>query len=208
MEPRLTAEMMEALAQPFPAEAISWKPGATAKNGSRALALAYADSRYYQDRLNEVTGADWQDDYQVLSIDGKAVVVCCLSVCGVARTDVGECDFSDSNAITTAAAQAFKRACVKFGLGAYLYRLPRLWVEYDAQRKGFTDAALARLQQAVSSGNRSQPGNGNGDLRVPAGEYAGKSLEWLLEHDRGYLAKIASGANDAALREAARALLN
>lgn len=45
-------------------------------------------------------------------------------------------------------------------------------------------------------------------VTIPAGEYAGKTLAWLLEHDRAYLARIASGANDAMLKEAARALLN
>jgi hypothetical protein len=30
-----------------------------------------------------------------------------------------------------------------------LYRLPRIWAEYDAQRKCFPDGALARLQSLV-----------------------------------------------------------
>ena len=153
----LTKEMMEGLAQPFPAEAIQWKPGATAKNQTRALALAYVDSRYYQDRLNEVVGPGWSDDHAVQLMGQKVVVVCTLNLCGVVRTDVGECELADPNAATTAKAQAFKRACAAFGLGAYLYRLPRMWVEYNAQHKRFSDAALARLQQVVSSGNRSQP---------------------------------------------------
>ena len=149
MEIRLTPEKMEALAQPFPAEAIQWKPGAVAKNQARALALAYVDSRYYQDRLNEVVGPGWSDDHAVQLMGQKVVVVCTLNLCGVIRTDVGECDLSDQNAATTAKAQAFKRACTAFGLGAYLYRLPRLWVEYDAQRKSFPDEALARLQRLI-----------------------------------------------------------
>jgi len=147
----LTKEMMDALALPFSAEAIQWKPGATNRDKSRGLALAYVDLRHYIDRLNEVAGPDWSDDYEVQ--EGGKVVVCRLMVCGVTRSDVGEAPPNDENTATTALAQAFKRACVKFGLGAYLYRLPRMWVEYDQQRKRFTDAALARLQQSVSLGN-------------------------------------------------------
>ena len=158
MEPRLTAQMMEALALPFSAEAIQWKPGATNGDKTRGLALAYVDLRHYIDRLNEVAGPDWSDDYEVQ--EGGKVVVCRLTVCGVIRSDVGEAPPNDENTATTALAQAFKRACVKFGLGAYLYRLPRQWVEYDAQRKRFTDAALARLQQSVSSGNAAPSHNG------------------------------------------------
>jgi len=201
----LTHETMAALAQPFPAEAIQWKPGATSGDKTRALALAYVDLRHYIDRLNEVAGPDWSDEYQVQ--DGGKVVVCRLTVCGVTRSDVGEAPPNDENTATTALAQAFKRACVKFGLGAYLYRLPRLWVEYDPQKRRFTDGALARLQHAVSNGNGAG-GNGNGEVRIPAGPHAGKTLSWVLAHDRPYLERIAAGAQDADLREAARALLN
>jgi len=31
-----------------------------------------------------------------------------------------------------------KRAAIKVGIGRYLYRLPRQWVDYDPQRKQFT----------------------------------------------------------------------
>ena len=37
----LTKETMEALARPFSVEAIQWKPGATNKEKTRGLALAY-----------------------------------------------------------------------------------------------------------------------------------------------------------------------
>lgn len=194
----LTREIMEALSQPFPVEAIQWKPGATNKDKTRALALAYVDLRHYIDRLNEVVGPEWSDDYQAQ--EGGQVVVCRLTLCGVARSDVGEAPQSDENTATTALAQAFKRACVKFGMGAYLYRLPRLWVEYDAQRKGFTAAAEAQLTQAISVGN--------GPMTIPAGPHAGKPLTWLLDNDRAYLEKIATLAQDAALRLAAQTLLN
>lgn len=163
METRLTAQMMEALAEPFLVEAIQWKPGSTTKDKSRGLALAYVDSRHYQDRLNAVCGADWSDSYQVTSMGNKVVVVCQLTLFGTTRSDVGECDLSDPNAITTAKAQSFKRSSTAFGLGAYLYRLPRMWVDYDPKRKRFTDAALAQLQSAVGgNATPTEPSGGNG----------------------------------------------
>ncbi len=69
-------DLLDELAKPFDPGRVCWKPQAT--HGNRALAVAYADARTYQDRLNEVAGADWSDDYQVLG-DG-AVVLCRLSV--------------------------------------------------------------------------------------------------------------------------------
>jgi hypothetical protein len=132
------------------------------------------DLRHYIDRLNEVAGPDWSDEYQVQ--DGGKVVVCRLTIGGITRSDVGEAKPNDENTATTALAQAFKRACVKFGLGAYLYRLPRTWVPYDPQRRRFTHAALTQLQQEIAGGNgshradTSEPdpvsgsGNGGGDI--------------------------------------------
>jgi hypothetical protein len=204
METRLTEQMMEALAEPFPAEAIQWKPGATNRDKTRGLALAYVDLRHYIDRLNEVAGPNWSDRYEVQ--EGGKVVVCRLTIAGVTRSDVGEAPPNDENTATTALAQAFKRACVKFGLGAYLYRLPRTWVEYDAQRKRFTDAALRRLTAAVSGGNSApEPARaGNGDERpvperAPAGNgNVGPTEFWTAVRERGIdrakAQRIAKGA--------------
>jgi hypothetical protein len=144
------AEVIERLRVPFEPELVSWKPGATSQDKSQALALAYVEPRAYIDRLNEVAG-DWSDDYEIHA--NGAVVLCRLTIGGVTRCDVGEASPGDQNTATSAVAQAFKRACVRFGLGAYLYSLPRVWVEYDAQRKGFTTGALARLRASVSNGN-------------------------------------------------------
>ena len=40
---------------------------------------------------------------------------------------------------TAAEAQAFKRACVKFGLGRYLYDVPIQWVGYDEKSRRLTE---------------------------------------------------------------------
>ena len=214
MEARLTAQMMEALAQPFAAEAIQWKPGATNGDKTRGLALAYVDLRHYIARLNEVAGPDWSDDYEVQA--GGTVVLCRLTLAGVTRADVGEASSSDENTATTALAQAFKRACVKFGLGAYLYRLPRPWVEYDSQKKRFTDAALHRLGTAVSDGNPApepQP-TGNGDKPeeedpAPTNGDANPTVFWStvkrLDFDRAKALEVAKGSGSWAEKIAALA---
>ena len=199
----LTKEMMEALARPFPAEAIQWKPAAV--KGDRALALSFVDSRWYMDRLDEIVGPDWSDDYEVQP--GGTVVLSRLTIAGVTRCDIGEAEPNDPNTATSALAQGFKRACSRFGLGRHLYRMPKIWAEYDQQRKCFADAALARLHGIVSSGNGAGD-NGNGNVLIPAGPHAGKPLSWLVANDRSYLERIAAEAQDMELREAARMLLN
>ncbi len=154
----LTQELMEQLSKSFDPQRIEWKPQATSGDKSRALAIAYADARAYQDRLNAVVGADWSDSYTVL--DGGTVVLCQLTVCGVTRSDIGEAPANDRNTATSALSQAFKRAAVKFGVGRYLYDLPATWADYDARKRRFTDAALKRLEKSLHN-NAGNAGNGN-----------------------------------------------
>lgn len=134
------SQILEALQEPFPSHEVEFKPGALNGDKSKALALAYVDSRPYIQRLNLVC-PEWQDEYQITMLPDRVVVLCRLTVNGITRTGDGECllaagEKAEENAVTTASAQAFKRACVKFGLGAYLYALPQVWCDYDhAKRK-------------------------------------------------------------------------
>jgi len=181
----LTPEMLKNLLEPFDPEIVQWKPGATTQDKTRALALAYADSRAYYDRLDAIAGADWSDDYQV-SPDGRRVV-CRLTIAGVTRCDVGESDDSDQNTTTSAAAQAFKRACAKFGLGRYLYSIPQTWVDYDAQRRAFTPGALSKLK--ALAGGSSKPvatdnptrRNGNGHSSNGVFPSPGAAIAWAMD---------------------------
>ena len=157
----LTKDMMEALAQPFSVDAVQWKPGSTTKDKSRGLALAYVDSRFYQDQLNNVIGPGWSDIYEVQVVGNKVIVTGALTIGDTTRSDVGESELSDPNAVTTAKAQCFKRCCTAYGLGRYLYSLPSRWETFDPERKSFTKEALARLQQAVSSRNGALSHNGD-----------------------------------------------
>src|SRR5262245_3706739 len=134
-----TRAIGEALARPFPASAIKFRPGAT--SGNRALALPYVDSRAVQDRLDDVLGvAGWEDSYQLLP-DGS--VVCTLRARigpqRIPKQDVGspseQPDAGDR--MKSAFSDALKRAGVKFGVGRYLYRLAPIWADYDAQKKRF-----------------------------------------------------------------------
>ena len=135
-------QILEALQEPFPSNEVEFKPGATNREKTKALALAYVDSRPYIQRLNLIC-PEWQDEYQVSLLPDRVVVLCRLTLAGVTRTGDGEClltsgeegERTEANAVTTASAQAFKRACVKFGLGAYLYALPQVWCEYDHARR-------------------------------------------------------------------------
>ena len=107
----------------------------------RALAAAYLDARAVMQRLDSVFGVgNWKDAYQL--VNGGSVV-CTLSVKidgeWVDKTDVGSPSEQpdDGDKLKAAFSDALKRAAIKLGIGRYLYRLPRQWVDYDPQTKQF-----------------------------------------------------------------------
>jgi hypothetical protein len=52
-------EILKELSKPFHPSHITWKPGVFNRDKNKALALAYADLRAYQNRLDEVCGMNW-----------------------------------------------------------------------------------------------------------------------------------------------------
>ncbi len=123
-------ELLAELAKPFPASAVYWRAGSTTRDKKRAQALPYAEPRVYEDRLNAVCPGLWSVTFKPW---GERLI-CELTIGGLTRSSTGE--ENDGFAPGTATeAQAFKRACSKFGLGRYLYDVPISWVEYDEQKK-------------------------------------------------------------------------
>jgi hypothetical protein len=127
------------LTTPFPADAIHWKP--LSVKGNRALAAAYLDARAVMQRLDSVFGVGgWKDAYQL--VQGGSVV-CTLSVRldgeWVQKTDVGSPSEQpdDGDKLKAAFSDSLKRAACKLGVGRYLYKLPRQWLDYDPQKKQF-----------------------------------------------------------------------
>jgi len=128
-----------ALTAPFPADAVHWKP--LSVKGNRALAAAYLDARAVMQRLDCVFGVGgWKDAYQPVA---GGSVVCTLSVKvdgeWIDKTDVGSPSEQpdDGDKMKAAFSDALKRAAIKLGIGRYLYRLPRQWVDYDPTARQF-----------------------------------------------------------------------
>lgn len=135
--------ILKELSRPFEPKFVTWKPGAAKEN--KCMAMAYADLRAYQDRLDAVCGLAWSCRYVAW---GEGRIMCELTISGVTRSSTGEMDGQDEkNGMggTVAEAQAFKRAAAMFGMGRYLYDLPNVWVEYDPQRRRITDAGQKEL---------------------------------------------------------------
>lgn len=155
--------LMRELARPFHPSDITFKPGATSKDKDRALALAYADLRAYMDRLDALFPGQWESRVEPWGDERIRVGIALGGWAGegegkdrewisVMRWDVGETSAEANRGEiggTVAFAQAFKRACVQFGMGRYLYAMPQTWQAYDAKAKQFTPSAKAALMAAV-----------------------------------------------------------
>ena len=135
----LTPDIVAALRAPFAWDVIEVRPGSVRKDGTGALALAYADPRVYMERLDAVVGPEhWSVEFAPW---GEHRLICRLTIFGVLKCSTGEAGGAlgakDKNAGTVAEAQAFKRSCVAFGLGRYLYELPQIWARGSGDSKSF-----------------------------------------------------------------------
>ena len=131
-----TREILDALGAAFPEDEIEFLP--KAQSNGKALGLAYIDARSVMRRLDAVVGpSNWSYDFDLLSPDGK-MVRGRLTVLGVTKCDAGE-GSTEEEVLKSAVSDALKRCAVHFGIGRYLYYLPRIWAPYDSQKRRFTE---------------------------------------------------------------------
>lgn len=127
-------DILEQLKAPFPPEAISWRVGATNKDKTKGIALAYIDARDVMRRFDEVCGLDWQCRYSHVTDKG---VVCeiGIKIDGEWRWRSNGAGETDVEGEKGAMSDAMKRAAVLWGVGRYLYDLPNEWVELDEYKR-------------------------------------------------------------------------
>jgi hypothetical protein len=131
----------------------------------KATCVAYIDARDCMDMLDEVVGVDnWQDKYY--EADGK--LFCAVGIfvgeCWVFKSDTG----TESNVEKEKgkSSDAFKRACVKHGIGRFLYRLP-----------------MQILQTKKHSNGKEYPYSPEKDKIIFDGETLTKYINWKLSNN-------------------------
>ena len=143
-------DIQSQLGAPFPTEQVHWKPQKTwnpdhwddqnKRNHTNALAVAYLDARTVADRLDTVlTPGDWQlqhrqEGSQLLT--GLGIHDPFLST-WLWKWDGGHINGDNKNGEVTKGtlSDGLKRAAVLWGVGRYLYSLPRMKVPYDPRRR-------------------------------------------------------------------------
>lgn len=139
-----TAQIIRELAAPFPAKNIHFRVGARTKDKKKGIPLAYIDARDAMERLDAVVGPEnWQRRYPWS--DGGRLY------CEVGIRLNGEWIWKGDGAGDTqveaekgAFSDAFKRACVNWGLAQYLYDMPNAWLELNEYGNGFKEPEQVR----------------------------------------------------------------
>lgn len=131
--------ILDALAAPFKEDEIEWRAQTFTKDCQKVLVLPYISARAAMNRLDEVLGLNWKDEYHEIMVNGQQAFQCSISIKidneWITRTDGAEA--SDIESVKGGYSNAFKRACVKFGIGRYLYDLPQYWLPLEENGKVF-----------------------------------------------------------------------
>jgi hypothetical protein len=171
-------KLIEELAVPFPPAQVRWRVTNTSNDKKRGQVVPYADPRAYTDRLNALFSPQgWTRDYKIETmnnitrvkkaesiITGKVLVTCTVTIIGFwSHSGTGEEWADDDNGMTSADAQAFKRACSCFGLGRYFYDCSAPWVDLDQHRQPVRTPTLPAwaIPENWRKGMRPPENNGN-----------------------------------------------
>jgi len=173
------SKVLPELEVPFSPDQVRWRVTNTTNDKKRGQIVPYADSRGYTDRLNALfTPQGWTREYKVETmtnitrvkkgesiVSGKVLVTCTVTILGIGSHSGTEEEWADDdNGMTSADAQAFKRACSCFGLGRYFYDIPAIWVDLDQNRQPLRTPALSAwaLPENWRKGMRPSGKSGNG----------------------------------------------
>ena len=123
-------KLLSELEVPFSPDQVRWRVTNTTNDKKRGQIVPYADSRAYTDRLNALfTPQGWTREYKVETmtnitrvkkgesiVSGKVLVTCTVTILGIgSHSGTGEEWADDDNGMTSADAQAFKRAAPALG---------------------------------------------------------------------------------------------
>lgn len=141
-----------ALAAPFAPCEVEFRAMLTPREyqgGYTAPVAAYVDARAIQDRLDDVVGPQfWSFIPQVAATANGAVTAAIglLSVHGVVKGDIGDAEATERNKASVS--DALKRAAVQWGIGRYLYKLPKMYARFVKKGKDWklADGELERLR--------------------------------------------------------------
>jgi len=179
------------LAAFFYSDELEWKVqtynSKNRQDATKAMVVPYIQARAIMERLDDVVGINnWRDEYMPGPGGG---IVCALSlrISGEWITKHDGAENSDVEEVKGGISNALKRAAVKWGIGRYLYDIPKMWfplndrkfpVYKDKQGQDLDNPPLPRRflpADATAIGTR--PVSGTSGKNVYAGNKAPAKME-------------------------------
>jgi hypothetical protein len=112
-----------------------WRVQSASKNKPSAQCVAYIDARQAEDLLDSVVGAEnWQVDYKEVNGLLMAGVAIWVDVQWVWKWDTGSVTKVEKD--KGHVSDSFKRACVKWGVGRFLYSKDIKYIDTNATNTG------------------------------------------------------------------------
>lgn len=125
--------LLAQLKNPFNPNQLKWRVGATNKEKTKGIALAYLDAREVMKRLDDVCGADRWQSRLTRTGDGFTCEIGIKFEEWVWKSNsAGD---TKVEPLKGGSSDAFKRAAAVWGVGRYLYYLPNVWVALDEDKK-------------------------------------------------------------------------
>jgi len=158
-------EIQVGLSAPFYADEVEWKIQATTRDKKRALVVPFIKARALMQRLDDVCGVSgWWDDYADVDGGVECRITIMFTEMTVHKADAAEyitmTEYEDGKRVSFKSVKgtyssAFKRTCTKWGIGRYLYDIPKKWVLIN-DKKEFEVPQLARVFLPEDADNRGQ----------------------------------------------------
>lgn len=170
---------------------IEWRAGATTRDKTKAMALAYLTSRAVQQRFDDVCGpANWRNEFKEGPGGG---VICGISVLVGREDGTGEwvtkwdgADNSQVEAVKGGLSGSMKRAAVLWAVGRYLYELPSPWVRLDDRGRFAETPKIPRefLPSAEKTSRQPEPVSEVATEPPDYSDKLAKLVEWTQTADR------------------------
>jgi hypothetical protein len=128
---------------------------------------------------------------------GKVLVTCVVTIPGIGtHSGSGEEWADDENAMTSAEAQAFKRACSCFGLGRYFYNFAEMWVDLNEYKQPKQQPKLPSWALPVAEKRLASRERAAAEEQRPTSQDTGRNPLPKGPLDAGVTEKIASCKSD------------
>lgn len=188
-------EILEKLKEKFADEDLEFRVGATNKDKTMGLALAYVQARAIQARLDEVLGIDkWKVAYR--EITGGFICTLSIFINGEWISKEDGANITEFESIKGGISNAFKRvASSGFGIGRYLYKARNNWYPIQQQGNGYVFASTPKLDLKEYS-NEIDEEKVSDKIVLSFGKYKGKTLEEVYKTDQKYIDYLIDKSKD------------